>query len=81
MDQFKESHIITALTLGSYRLLPLLFHNLHTQGIEDPFLKRFKGVYRNTWYKNQILFHAVTPLLNCFHDADIKTLILKGADK
>jgi hypothetical protein len=64
---------------GSYRLLPLLYHNLHAHNIDNPFVKRLKGVHRHTWYKNQITINTMAALLRSFHDAGITTLILKGA--
>jgi hypothetical protein len=59
--------------------LPLLYRNLQTHKIKDPSIGKYKGVYRQTWYKNQILFHTIASLLRSFHDANIQTLILKGA--
>jgi len=82
VDLFKEwksSIDIERLDEGSYRLLPLLYKNLKQLGVSDPLMKLFKGVYRYHWYRNKILFHTMAPVLNAFHDAGIKTLILKGA--
>jgi len=70
---------INLLDPGSYRLLPLLYRNLNNQGVEDPLMMRLKGVYRLTWYKNQMLFHAMANILRSFHDAGIETMVLKGA--
>lgn len=66
------------LDWGSYRLLPLLYRNLNELGINDPVMKKFKGVYRYTWCKNQVLFAAVSRLLRSFNEAGIKTMALKG---
>lgn len=63
---------------GSYRLLPLLYHNLSKHGIKDPLMDRLKGIYRRTWYENQILSHKAVNLLEFFQDAGIKTIVLKG---
>jgi hypothetical protein len=70
---------IDRLDPGSYRILPLLYRNLNNQGVEDPLMMRLKGVYRLAWYKNQMLFHTMANLLRSFHDAGIKTMVLKGA--
>ena len=42
-------------------------------------MARFKGVYRRTWYENQMLFHAMTDVLRAFGGAGIPTILLKGA--
>ncbi len=63
---------------GSYRLLPLLYQNLKNHGVEDPFMNRLKGIYRLTWYKNQMLFHRNARLLNALRNSGIETLVLKG---
>ncbi len=78
-----RSHIdiddIDNLDPGSYRLLPLLYRNLNSLGIKDPILMKLKGVYRLTWYKNQMLFHTIAGLLRSFNDAGIESMVLKGA--
>lgn len=70
---------VDRLDPGSYRLLPLLYHNLKNLYPEDPIMMKLKGVYRLTWYKNQMLFHTITSLLRSFHHAGINTMVLKGA--
>jgi hypothetical protein len=67
------------LDRGSYRLLPLLYRNLNNLRVEDPLMMKLKGVYRLTWYKNQMLFHTIAHLLRSFQNAAIKTIVLKGA--
>ena len=64
---------------GSYRLLPLLFHNLHQHGVQHPIMQKLKGIYRLAWYKNQTSFRRLAALLRAFQEAGIRTLTLKGA--
>jgi len=70
---------IDHLDPGSYRLLPLLYHNLKSLQAQDPIMMKLKGVYRLTWYKNQMLFHTIAGLLRSFQSAGIETMVLKGA--
>jgi hypothetical protein len=77
--EWKSCVDLEQVDLGSHRMLPLLYHNLLTHGIKDPSMGKYKGVYRQTWYKNQILFHAIASLLRSFKGANIQTLTLKGA--
>jgi hypothetical protein len=70
---------IDRLDPGSYRLLPLLYHNLKNKYPDDPLMMRLKGVYRLTWYKNQMLFHAIASVLRSFRRAGIDAMVLKGA--
>lgn len=60
---------IQVLDRGSLRLLPLLYWNLKRHGVNDPLIDRFKGIYRFSWYKNQMLFQAMEALLASFHPA------------
>lgn len=76
---WKSTVNIEELDPGSYRLLPLLYRNLQTHYVMDPSIGRYKGVYRQTWYKNQLLFYTISSLLRSFHEAGIKTFLLKGA--
>jgi len=64
---------------GSRRLLPLLYKNLHSQGIHDPSIDGFKAEYFRTWSHNQLSFGRIAPLIDAFNQAGIQTLILKGS--
>ena len=63
---------------GSFRLLPLLHSNLVRHGIESPLLRRFKGVHRQAWFKNQVLFRQLAELVGALEAGGISTLLLKG---
>jgi hypothetical protein len=77
--EWKSSVDIEQVDHASHRMLPLLYRNLQAHGVKDPSMAKYKGVYRQTWYKNQILFHAIASLLRSFRDENIQTLMLKGA--
>jgi hypothetical protein len=64
---------------GSQRLLPLVQQNLRALGVDHPLMKTFKGIYRRTWYENQIAFHHTSAVLRSLEQAGIPTLLLKGA--
>jgi hypothetical protein len=70
---------IRKLDPGSLRILPLLYRNLSSHGVKHPQMREFRAVYRLMWFKNQMLFHNMAPLLRSFHDAGMQTMILKGA--
>jgi hypothetical protein len=70
---------IDDLDQGSYRLLPLLYHNLQNQKVKHPLMGKLKGIYLSSWYRNQILFHHLVALLKGLTDAGIETMLLKGA--
>src|SRR3972149_871099 len=67
------------LDMGSYRLLPLVYHNFRTPAVDDPWMSKLRGIYRKEWYKNQMLFHTIAEVLRLLHAAGIETMILKGA--
>lgn len=64
---------------GSHRLLPLLYHNLHPLGIEDPILTKAKGIYRFMLAKNHMMFHRAVPILKALQEKGIEIIFLKGA--
>ena len=64
---------------GSFRLLPLLFHNLKKHDVVHPVMDRLKGLYRHAWYNNHRLFFELSGILKCLHAAGIPTMVLKGA--
>lgn len=70
---------IDHLDFGSGKLLPLLYRNLHAQGVEHPVVARLKGVYRATWYRNQMLLNEASALIALFRGIGVDSIILKGA--
>ena len=78
-ERWKTSVDIDRLDRGSERLLPLLYRNLHSQGVTDPLMRKFKVIYLRTWDANQLLFRNVSALLSSFRNAGIETIVLKGA--
>jgi hypothetical protein len=67
------------LDMGSFRLLPLLYHNLRTHSVDDPSMGRLKGIYRLTWYKNRLSFQVLAGGLRQLQSAGIETMVLSGA--
>ncbi len=63
---------------GSFRLLPLLYRNLSRYQVNDPLMAQLKGVHRQSWYRNQLLFRRTAAILRALNDDGIATLILKG---
>ena len=70
---------LDAADYGSQRLMPLLYRNLVAHGVDDPVLKRLKGVCRYTWSKNQMTLQAGATVLRRMADEGIDTMVLKGA--
>lgn len=64
---------------GSFRLLPLVYRNLKKLNVNDPLLGRLKGIYRQTWYQNQVQLHEAAAVVRLFQAAGIDAMLLKGA--
>lgn len=77
--EWKRIVDVDDLDQSSNRLLPQLYRNLQLQGVRDSLLMKFKGVYRQTWYKNQLLFHSAATPLRSLTEAGIEVMILYGA--
>jgi Uncharacterised nucleotidyltransferase len=63
----------------SLRLLPLVYANLRQMGVHDPEMGRLKGMYKKTWFENELAFHRLTEALTSLHASGIPTTLLKGA--
>lgn len=77
-DEWTASVDINNIDGGSYRLLPLLYRNMSEHGVQHPAIPKLRGVYRQVWYKNQMMLHRTAELLRLLHEAGIPTMILKG---
>jgi hypothetical protein len=76
-EQWRAATDIDHLDPDSYRLFPLLYHNLQLWGVQDPQLNLFKGVYRKTWYQNRVLLSQAAEVLSMLHAAGMQTMLLK----
>lgn len=61
---------------ATFCLLPLLYWNLQQQGVDDPWLAICKGIYRQTWYKNQQACQQFANPLKRLQSAGIPTLLM-----
>ena len=77
-EKWRTNTDFDSIDPGSYRLLPLLYNNLIKLKINDTLMKRLKGIYRRTWYENQIRLNLMIRLLELFQNSGIKTIVLKG---
>src|ERR1044071_9485264 len=78
-NEWRRTVDIDVVDYGSHRMIPQLYRSLQRHGVKDPLLDRLKGVYRYYLCKNEILMHRTGALLAAFEDADIQTMVLKGA--
>jgi hypothetical protein len=63
---------------GSFRLLPLLQRNLARQGVTGDLMQRLRGVHRQAWFRNRLLFARSAGTVRALEDAGLDTLLLKG---
>jgi Uncharacterised nucleotidyltransferase len=78
-NEWKRKTNLDVIDYGSHRMVPQLYRNLQRHGVKDPMMDRLKGVYRYYLYKNEILMHRIGALLTAFEEAEIDTMVLKGA--
>ena len=69
---------IEAIDPGSFRLLPLLYHNIAPLGLRPRYLDRIKGCYRMSWTNNMMHMHQLKAILRAFATADIPAFLTKG---
>ena len=63
---------------GSARLLPLLWFNLLANGVRDPWVPRFKGIYRHSWFANQVWMRRVREVQALLAAVGSEPVFLKG---
>jgi hypothetical protein len=78
-ERWKSLVHIDAIDQGSMRLLPLLYRNLKRLSIDDPLMPRLKGVYRQVWFRNQLILEHGQRALRTLSTANIPATVLKGA--
>jgi hypothetical protein len=63
---------------GSFCLMPLLYRRLERGGSDDPLLPRLKGMYRRTWYVNQLRLDQLLPALSALDPVGADVLVVDG---
>jgi hypothetical protein len=62
---------------GSFRLLPLVWRNLHEAVPDAPLMGRLRGIHRHTWAANQARIAAIDKVLRDLVGAGIEALLLE----
>ena len=70
---------VTTLAPGSYALLPLLHERLTAFAPAEPQLPRLRGIYRRTWYRNQLFLRRLGLLLPRLRRRGLDPLLVGGA--
>lgn len=75
---WKEQVDIDFIDSETFSLLPLLYLKLQENSITDPMIPRLKGVYKVTWYKNNLVLNSGLKVFESFKAVGISSLVLKG---
>jgi hypothetical protein len=70
---------IERLEPGQFQLLPLVYHQTAEMGEEHPWLPRLKGIYRRTWFANQLALRAAEVALQVLTEAGQPALLIGPA--
>jgi hypothetical protein len=76
--EWRATADLDTIDRGSARLLPLLWFNLLANGIDDPWMPRFKGIYRHTWFGNQVWMRRVRHIEATLATQGVSPIALKG---
>jgi hypothetical protein len=63
---------------GSYRVLPLVAHQIEDFATNSRWSERLQGILRRSWLANQVMLHATVPAIDVLRDAGIDVVVLKG---
>jgi hypothetical protein len=64
---------------GSFRLLPMVYKNLSGYRLKGERISILKGIYKQSWCRNQQLFHDFIPVIQLLKENDIEIMLLKGS--
>jgi hypothetical protein len=77
-DQWRAQCQIEAADSNSQAMFSMLYANLGAR-LGGPEANLLKGIYRRTWYANQLAFAQLRPLLDRFAEHDIPTVLMSDA--
>jgi putative nucleotidyltransferase-like protein len=76
--ELRPSFRLDDLDPASTALLPLLHRQLERRGDADPLAPRLRGVYRRTWYVNQLRLDRLRGALNALREAEADPLVFSS---
>ncbi|MBE9060366.1 nucleotidyltransferase family protein [cf. Phormidesmis sp. LEGE 11477] len=74
-QRWRDQVDIEQIETSSYHVLSALYVNLAHHQISDPHMSRLKGIYRRTWYANQLRMKPLRNLLAALRSADVEVLL------
>ena len=74
-----QSADLERVDAAGFRLLPMLYKRLERTGRPFAHLTRLKGVYRQSFYRNNLHFHTCLRLLEEIEKRGLPCVLLKGA--
>jgi len=78
-EQWRRRHLgLDRVDPDSWRIMPMLYRRLASQGIDGPELQQLQAAYRATWAANLRVFEAGADFISCLESVGIPTMVLKG---
>jgi len=78
-QEWRKNDDLDYVDTASFRLLPLLYHNLASFDPTAAELPRLKGIYRYFWAGSQMTLRLNQPVLQALTEAGIPVMLCKGA--
>ena len=79
LARWTEATPFDDIDAGAACLVPRLYRNLERLGISDGRAGRFKGLYRRSWCRNELLLEGGQHAVRALAAADIPAMLLGGA--
>ena len=77
--QWADRADLDYIDYGSFRILPLLARTMERLGVNPSIGHRIRGIYRRSWYRNQVLLQAAEEAVETLNAVGIPMLVIKGA--
>jgi len=77
-NEWLETGSLDDIDGPSFALLPAVWRNLRSNEGSLPEAGRLKGMYRRTWYQNQVMVHGAAGAARALGEAGVPVVALKG---
>lgn len=78
-EKWREAVLLDYIDAPSFKLIPLLYRNLVTQGAPSEDLAQIKGLYRYHWVRHQLQVRVLKELYELFQRHGIPVMAIKGS--
>jgi hypothetical protein len=77
-QSWQQRNNLSDIDAGSFLVIPQLYLNLRRHDVKGATMNKLRGVYRQTWARNEIALQGLVQVTSSLQQHDISSVVIKG---